>query len=156
MSDILVQFVGAGDAFGSGGRFQTCIALSVDNGRRRTLLDCGASSLIAMKRLNIDPVSVDAIILTHLHGDHFGGIPFVVLDAQFARRERPLLIVGPPGTADRVRAAMEIFFPGSVAVQRGFALQFLEIPERTETVVGPFTVTAYAVVHASGAPSYAV
>ena len=74
---IEVQFLGSGDAFGSGGRFQTCVLLSSADGQ--LLLDCGASSLIAMKRLGIDPSTIEAVVLTHLHGDHFAGIPFLIL-----------------------------------------------------------------------------
>ncbi len=54
------------------------------------LLDCGASSLVALKRLGLAPASIDVVVISHLHGDHFGGIPFLVLDQQFARRERPV------------------------------------------------------------------
>ena len=111
MVAVTIQFCGSGDAFGSGGRFQTCI--SVRSGVSHVLLDCGASSLIAMKRLGIDPASVDAVIVTHLHGDHFGGIPFLVLDAQCGHRNRPLLVAGPPGTRVRVLQAMEVLFPSS-------------------------------------------
>src|SRR5919204_495218 len=108
-------FLGSGDAFGSGGRLQACI--SVRSEQAHVLLDCGASSLVAMKRLGVEPNSVDAVVLTHLHGDHFGGIPFLVLDGQFSRRERPLLVAGPPGTRERVVQAMEVLFPGSSGVE---------------------------------------
>ena len=114
-----LRFLGSGDAFGSGGRFQTCLYLEGPGGR--VLLDCGATALVAMKRAGIDPASVGWIILTHLHGDHFGGVPFVVLDGQFARRETPLVVAGPPGTPERVTAAMEVLFPGSSRVTRRFA-----------------------------------
>src|SRR5439155_21752622 len=119
-------------------------------------LGCGATSLVALKRQGIEPNAVDAILLSHLHGDHFGGLPFLVLDAQFRRRERPLVVVGPPGTQERVLRAMEVFFPGSSGVERRFALRFLELAERAETAVGAATVTAYAVAHPSGAPAYAL
>ena len=46
---VTLQFVGSGDAFGSDGRFQACISLSWDE--HHVLLDCGASSLIALKRV---------------------------------------------------------------------------------------------------------
>ncbi len=100
---MIVRFLGSGDIVGSGGRFQACI--SVQTAASHILLDCGTSSLIAMRRLELDPGTVDTIVLTHLHGDHFGGIPFFVLDAQFSRRNRPLTVAGPPGTEARVRAA---------------------------------------------------
>ncbi|MBI2544488.1 MAG: MBL fold metallo-hydrolase, partial [Candidatus Rokubacteria bacterium] len=111
-----LQFLGSGDAFGSGGRFQTCLLVRGEGGA--LLIDCGASSLIAMKRAGVDPGEIGWVLLTHLHGDHFGGVPFMVLDAQFSRRTRPLVIAGPPGTRARVEAAMEVFFPNSTRVAR--------------------------------------
>lgn len=149
---LTVQFVGSGDAFGSGGRFQACISLRWTHSH--VLLDCGATSLVALKRLGLAPSSIDAVVISHLHGDHFGGIPFLVLDQQFARRERPLLVAGPPGLRERVLQAMEVLFPGSAQVQRRFELRLLELPERSPSRVGPVEVTAVPVVHASGAPAY--
>ena len=149
---LTVQFIGSGDAFGSGGRFQACISLR--SAQMHVLLDCGASSLIALKRLELAPTSIDAVIVSHLHGDHFGGIPFLVLDQQFARRHHPLLIAGPPGVRERVLQAMEILFPGSSGVERQFELRFVELVERVPTSLGAAVVTAYELVHASGAPAY--
>ncbi len=149
-----VRFLGSGDAFGSGGRFQTCILVESDG--FRCLLDCGASSLIALKRAGVDASDIDVILISHLHGDHFGGIPFIVLDGQFSRRSRRLLVAGPPGIADRAAQGMEIFFPGSSHAQRRFATEFLELPEGTPTAVGPLRVIPYEVVHACGSPPYAL
>ena len=154
MSQVEILFLGSGDAFGSGGRFQTCFHVRAE--ATQFLIDCGASSLIAMKRFGVDPSSLDIILLSHLHGDHFGGLPFLILDAQFSRRTRPLVIAGPPGVEARVRDAMEVLFPGSSAVQRKFIVQFAELAERSETVLGPLSVIPYRVVHPSGAPSFAL
>ncbi len=91
-----LQFIGSGDAFGSGGRFNTCFHLT--GARTNALIDCGASSLIALKKAGVDRNAIGAILVTHFHADHFGGIPFFVLDAQLvAKRTNPLLIAGPPG-----------------------------------------------------------
>ena len=149
---ITVQFVGSGDAFGSGGRFQSCISLRWADAH--VLLDCGASSLVALKRLGLEPSSIDAVVISHLHGDHFGGIPFLVLDQQFGRRERPLLVAGPPGLGERIVQAMDVLFPGSARVQRRFDLRLVELPERRAVQVGPVEVTGVPVVHASGAQAY--
>lgn len=147
-----MQFVGSGDAFGSGGRLQTCISLRVPG--HHALLDCGASSLIGLKRLNLDPNSVDTVFATHVHGDHFGGIPFLVLDGQFAGRLRPLRVVGPPGTRAHLRQAMEAAFPGSASVKRRFELDVIELAERVPVRAEPFVVTGYPGVHS--APNHAL
>ena len=149
-----VRFLGSGDAFGSGGRFQTCI--HVESGASQLLLDCGASSLIAMRRFGVDPQAIDTVILSHLHGDHFGGVPFLVLDGQFKRRTRPLLVAGPPGVEKRVREAMEMFFPGSTRIERKFETRFVELADRVAVEAGPVHVTGYEVSHASGAPPFAL
>jgi ribonuclease BN (tRNA processing enzyme) len=148
---VTVQFVGAGDAFGTGGYLQACISVRWPAGH--VLLDCGATSLIGLKRLGVDPGSVDAVLVSHLHGDHFGGLPFLILDQQFARRERPLLVAGPAGLGDRLHAAMEVLFPGSSGVQRRFALEVHELEPASESQVGPAMVTPHIVDHASGAPA---
>jgi ribonuclease BN (tRNA processing enzyme) len=151
---VKVRFLGSGDAFGSGGRFQTCI--HVESGASQLLLDCGASSLIAMRRFGVDPQAIDTVLLSHLHGDHFGGVPFLILDGQFKRRTRPLLVAGPPGVEKRMRDAMEVFFPGSTRIERKFETRFVELADRVAVEVGPVHVTGYEVSHASGAPPFAL
>jgi ribonuclease BN (tRNA processing enzyme) len=146
---------GSGDPLGSGGRLQTCF--HVDAPSATFLIDCGASALPGLKTLGIDPNGVETVLLTHLHGDHFGGLPFLVLDAQHrADRTAPLRIVGPPGVAERVRAAMEVFFPGLPDVEQSFDLSFAEFDDGEPTAVGPLRVTPHEVVHPSGAPSFAL
>ena len=121
------------------------------------LIDCGTSSLVAMKRFGVETFVIDTILLSHLHGDHFGGLPFFVLDAQFvSRRKKPLVVAGPPGLEDRINEAMEVLYPGSSQQQRDFALKFVELEEDAATRIEPLTVTPYPVIHPSGAPSYAL
>jgi ribonuclease BN (tRNA processing enzyme) len=155
MSEVKIRFLGTGDAFGSGGRLQACI--HVEAGSMSFLLDCGASALYAMKRLGVPPSTIDAIFLTHLHGDHFGGIPFFLLEAQLvSKREKPLVILGPPTTADRVRKTMEAFFPGSTGMNFRFPAEYVEFADRQVAEWREVRVTPFQVVHGSGAPPYAL
>ena len=150
-----IRFVGSGDAFGSGGRFQTCIRLQARGSV--ALVDCGATSLTAMKFQGLDPGDVDAVVITHLHGDHFGGLPFLVLDGQFTRRTRPLTVLGPAGTGARLESAMEALFPGSSTARRRFELRVVELDGAgRERISGPLAVTSWAVDHPSGAPALAI
>jgi ribonuclease BN (tRNA processing enzyme) len=147
-------FLGSGDAFGSGGRFNTCFYVKDRAGA--FLVDCGASAMIAIRKFKIDPNTVRAIFISHLHGDHFGGLPFFILDAQLvSHRMTPLTIAGPSGLRDRLTAAMETFFPGSTELDRSFALDIQELePQRAHKVEG-IRVRPYVVKHASGAPPFA-
>lgn len=127
-SGLSVTFVGSGDAFGSGGRYQTCMAVRTeDAGAGLVLVDCGATSLTALKLAGLDPGEVSTVVVSHLHGDHFGGLPFLVLDGQFSRRARPLRVLGPPGLRDRLTTAMETLFPGSSSVERRFVVDVVEL-----------------------------
>src|SRR5208337_4730398 len=79
-----LTIAGCGDAFGSGGRFHSSYLLETSKGR--LLLDCGANSPLALKRAGITISSIDAIVVSHCHGDHFGGLPFLFLDKMFMER----------------------------------------------------------------------
>jgi ribonuclease BN (tRNA processing enzyme) len=154
---VTVTFAGSGDAFGSGGRYQACIHLRGHSGDvAPVLLDCGATSLPALRRSGLDPGEIAAVFVSHLHGDHFGGLPFLILDGQFTRRTRPLAVAGPPGTDRRLTEAMECLFPGSSTVARRFPVEVTELePGRTYTVAG-VQVTAWLADHLSGAPALAL
>lgn len=150
-----LTIVGSGDAFGSGGRGNTCFWL--ETAAATLCVDFGASAPSAVKALRLDPNALDGIVLSHLHGDHFGGLPFLLLDYQFAlRRERPFTIAGPPGTRARVDTLLEAFFPKSTGSNWKFAWAVQEIPVGVETEVLGHRVLTAEVVHQSGAPSTAL
>ncbi len=155
MKQVSVQFLGSGDNFGSGGRFQTCIYVQTENGR--FLIDMGASSLIAMKRFGVETAEIDFILLSHLHGDHFGGLPFFILESQvISRRKRPIVVAGSPSLETRVINTMEALFPGSSHTKRDFSLEFIEYSDKETTTMGLIAVTPYPVIHPSGAQAYAL
>jgi ribonuclease BN (tRNA processing enzyme) len=150
-----IQILGSGDAFGSGGRFNTCFHVEARDGA--FLIDCGTSAMIALRRFGLDPNAIRTVFVSHLHGDHFGGLPFLILDAQlYSRRETPLTIAGPPGLETRLMQAMEVFFPGSSGVRRRFDTEIVELEAGTPKVVGGVTVTPFEVSHPCGAPPFAL
>lgn len=146
---VTLQTIGNGDAFGSGGHFQTCFY--VHSNRYHFLVDCGATSLVAMKRFQIPTASIDSILLTHLHGDHFGGIPFFLLDGHFiAQRAHPLSIIGPRGTQNKVYEAMTLFYPGVDIDKFSYPVQFVEYDGQETFSVGPLEIETFPVSHAEG------
>jgi ribonuclease BN (tRNA processing enzyme) len=146
-----LRFIGCGDALGSGGRANTCFHVTGNN--INFLIDCGASSLPALKRLDVVRDSIDLILITHFHGDHFGGLPFFLLDAQFTRRTRPLVIAGPQGIETRLAQLMEAMFEHSSKTKQRFDLSVVALNPEESRSFGGVKVTPYPVVHGeSGGP----
>jgi len=150
MGSVRLQFLGSGDAFASGGRFQACLHL--DGGGDPLLIDCGATSLVALKRAGIDPSGIGWVALSHLHGDHFAGLPFLILDGQFGGRSKSIVIAGPDGARDRLERTFEALYPGASGAERVFDTLFLTLEDQATCEFGPAVITPFAVRHGSGAP----
>jgi ribonuclease BN (tRNA processing enzyme) len=143
---VQLTFIGCGDAFGSGGRLNTCFHVVGET--VNFLIDCGASSLIGLKARRVALNDIQAIFCTHFHADHFGGIPFFMLDAQFfSRRREPLTIVGPPGLPGWYNRVMETSFPGSSLTKPKFELSFVELEARQQASVAGVSVHAFQAHH---------
>jgi ribonuclease BN (tRNA processing enzyme) len=141
-----LQFVGCGDAFGSGGRFNTCFHLVGRN--INVLIDCGATSLVSMNRLAINRNEIGTIFLTHFHGDHVGGLPFFLLEANYVlKRDRALTIAGPPSLKSRYGEIMEVGFAGTKDLELGFPLLLKELEIGKQNDVGGVRVTPFHVKH---------
>ena len=119
-----IVFIGTGDAFGSGGRRNS--AILVRSPGHTLMLDCGPTTLLGLKDLGIDPREIDAIALSHFHGDHASGVPFMLLDYLYeSKRERPLDIFGPEGTRERVER-MTCVFGYDTGLERPYELRYCE------------------------------
>jgi len=141
-----LQFVGCGDAFGSGGRFNTCFHLV---GRDiNALIDCGATSLVAMNELAISRNDIDTIFISHFHADHVAGLPFFILEAHYLlKRQRPLTIAGPVGLKARYAQLLELMFPGAKTIELQFPLTLREIGIGDRIEIGHLGATAFHVQH---------
>jgi ribonuclease BN (tRNA processing enzyme) len=150
-----LTIIGCGDAFGSGGRFQSCYLLDTSQGR--IMVDCGANAPLALKRAGVAIASIDAIAISHCHGDHFGGLPFLFIERMFIERgPKPMEILGPPGIARRTTELFEAMYPSLSTAQRDFEIRYRELePGKTSAWRG-VPISAYEVVHYSGSPSLAL
>jgi ribonuclease BN (tRNA processing enzyme) len=149
MSELLrISCVGTGDAFGSGGRLNSCFHLAA--GGEQLLLDCGCSSLIGLQQCGIDPAGIETIVISHLHGDHFGGIPFLLLEAKYvSQRRQPLTLLGPKGLQQQVEAALEALYPGTSAGGFAFPLIYRQLDPAKTLGAGGFSIDCCRVKHGS-------
>jgi ribonuclease BN (tRNA processing enzyme) len=141
-----IHVLGCSDAFSSGGRLFP--SFYVETGTFRFLLDCGPTAVLGMKRAGIDPDSLDAVLLSHFHGDHYAGLPFLEIELDILHnRKRPLTVGGPKGVAEKVRAISSDAYPSEDAGQR-IDYHFIEWEDDQPVDIGPLRVEAVPVVHA--------
>lgn len=146
MSSARVTFLGTGDAFSAGGHFHAAYLLEGDGAT--ALLDCGATSLTAIKRLGLDAGRIDTVVLSHLHGDHFAGLPYLFLEFKYLQdRVRPLRIAGPPGTADRVQQLFSATYRELAREPLPFPVEFVELRPNVPAEIGPLRIHPFRVPH---------
>jgi len=148
MSLVQLKVIGCGDAFGSGGRLNTCFY--VKTASSRFLIDCGASTLPALKHHRISVDHIDAIMISHFHGDHYGGVPVLLLDAAISGRTKKLQIISPPGGEQRISALLDLLYPGTPVLEK-LHVEFLEYADDKMLKTAHFSVLAFPVIHSEKA-----
>jgi ribonuclease BN (tRNA processing enzyme) len=141
-----IHFLGAGDAFSAGGRFQAGYLVQRESGA--LLLDCGATALTALKRRGIDASVIDTILLSHLHGDHFAGLPYLFLEYAYERpRRRALQIAGPRGTEERVTALWHASYRELARNPLPFPITFCELEPSVPAMLDNVRIEPFRVPH---------
>lgn len=147
-----VTFLGTGDAFSAGGRHLA--AYLVQHPQGAVLLDCGPTILASLNRHGLSAEPIDAILLTHFHGDHTAGLPFLFLHYLYIEpRTRVLTIIGPPQVESRVMAIFRAMYADTASEPLPFALEFIELKPREQVMVGGVKIDAFRTVHQEDPPS---
>lgn len=141
---ITLTVIGCGDAVASGGIRNTCFCVQAPSGG--FLIDCGASAVPGLKQHNIKLDDINTILLTHFHGDHYGGVPFLLLEAAIYGRVKPLTIAAPAGAKDKIAQLLHLLYPGTQVLEK-LDVRFIEYMT-TETIsMNKITLKAFKVIH---------
>lgn len=152
---VKLTIIGCGDAFCAGGRLQSAYLLEA--GGEPLLVDCGMTTLMGLERMGISLDSIPRIVISHLHGDHFGGLVMCLMHAALVtRRTTPIDVYGPPGTEARTMATMELLYPGMAAKLGSLQVRYHDVHAGQALQLGKTKMIAFTVDHPSGAPSYAL
>jgi ribonuclease BN (tRNA processing enzyme) len=138
--------LGAGDAFASGGRMQASYVLRSKSAN--VLIDAGPTLLAGLKRAAIKPGALDLILVTHLHGDHFAGLPFLFLEYLYeSPAPRRLTIAGPRNLENRVWALFRLMFPKSPGERLARKIRFVTLKPATRSRFGAVSVECIRTPH---------
>ena len=141
-----VRFLGTGDAFSGGGRAQSAVLIEDQGGR--WLLECGPTTPYRLKREGIDPSTIEMVAVSHLHGDHFGGLPFLLLGAREEEgRKSALHLVGPPTLKSRIKDLLLGLYPETNPDDWPFPLEHHALKPGQSLVVLGRTIRAFAAHH---------
>jgi ribonuclease BN (tRNA processing enzyme) len=140
-----LAFLGSGNAFAPG----RCWSGFLLNGRY--LFDAPPTALLSLKRLGVDLSSIDTVLLTHFHADHFFGLPFLLLEYSYqTQRHSDLTIVGPPGVQERVERLVELGYPNLLSRDSGYRRRYIEVQDGAEEVVNGLHFNSVEVIHGTG------
>lgn len=140
--------LGSADAFCSGGNPQSAYLL--ETGVSTVMVDCAPTSLLSLKQRRFDTAQLDAVIISHFHGDHFGGTPFLLLEYMWERaRDRPFIVAGPIGIEDRVWQLFRALYRDVTPERLPFDLEFRELHPEEPAVIAGLDVLPVRVPHQS-------
>jgi ribonuclease Z len=140
-------FLGTGGSAPTARRSTACLLARV--GGDRILFDCGEGSQRQMQR-STGLVQVDSIFITHLHADHYLGVPGLLKTYDLNDRDRPLRIFGPPGLIDLFSALRRVF--GRV----GYDVDIVELESGEGVRHDSYDVRPFEVEHRTRAYGYAL
>lgn len=140
MSGLELRFIGTGNAFAPGG---LCWNGFLANGRY--LFEAPPQALQALNALSLDANDLDAVVLSHHHGDHFLGLPFLILQWKYSGRTRPVRIIGPLGTEALAKEVGQKVYPG--LFEGGAEIEWEELPPGTSSRLGGLQLEALPVEH---------
>src|SRR6185295_1186614 len=119
-----------------------------ETGRSTFLVDCGPTILYALKRRGFDTSRLDFVIVSHLHGDHFGGLPFLLLEYMYERpRTRPFVVVGPPGIEERLWALFRALYSDVHKHKLPYELRVVELVPEAATTIADVRILPVQVPH---------
>ena len=121
-----LDLLGSGNAFLPSGRHHSFLCID-----QHMIIDIPPTALASLRRAKISPADIDFIFVTHVHGDHVFGFPFLLLERKYiSDREgiRPLTVAGEKGVQERLRTLCELAYPGSLTEQLD-RINWVDCPE---------------------------
>lgn len=146
-ADITLTFLGTGSAVPPLNRQQACMALR--HGFGLIIFDCGEGAQYALRKNQISTTKELIVCITHLHSDHFLGLPGLLASFELLNREDGITILGPKHVAQLVQNLMIANF-----VKTTYQISVVEL-EPGELFSGHgFTIQAIKAIHEANALSY--
>src|SRR3990170_741058 len=140
-----LTFLGSGNAFAQGGRYWS--SFLADN---RYLFDAPPTLLPHLKRLEIPLTGIEVVFISHFHGDHFMGLPFLFLEYVYLTQRRDdLFIVGPPGVEQKIEEFAAQCYQ-EVTRDAGYRRRYVDAQPGADQFVNEIGFQAFPMNHVLG------
>jgi ribonuclease Z len=106
-----LTFLGTAPGYPAANKNHT--GLLLDTGTKKILIDAGEPGARTLLEIGVDPADLDAIVVTHGHSDHTGGLPMIIQAAWIIGRKAPLPIFLPAELIDPLRNWLNASYIGS-------------------------------------------
>lgn len=151
--EYFLQVIGSGDAFNHGNKLHTSFYYHTPS--HNFLIDCGATTLLGLRQNEISTEEIDTIIITHLHGDHFAGLPFLLLEMhKICSRSKPLQVILPAGGKQKLEELFWLLYPGAEDTLQEIPINFVTTNRAIE--LNEFKISAVEVVHTPHLECYGI
>jgi ribonuclease Z len=137
-----LTFLGTSSGAPTRQRNVSATAIQPERGRQWVLVDCGEATQHQLLRTRLSPLQLQAILITHVHGDHCYGLPGLLASCQLNGRTAPLTLVGPAAVWRYLQAVIE-----HTELRIDYPLEFVEVSRTLELERGGFSIMATELSH---------
>ena len=137
-----ITFLGSGNAFAAEGRYWSSFLVD-----KKYLFDAPPTLLPHLKQLEVPLTGIEVIFLSHHHGDHFMGVPFLFLEYMYmTERTNDLYVVGPPGVQEWIEDFADRCYP-NIARDAGYRRIYIDANPSQEQKAGPVSFWSVPMCH---------
>ena len=139
---MLLTLLGTSSGAPTRQRNVSATAVQPERGRHWVLVDCGEATQHQLLHTRLSPLQLQAILITHVHGDHCYGLPGLLASCQLNGRTAPLTLVGPMAVWRYLQAVIE-----HTELRIDYPLEFVEVTDALRLERGGFVITAAELSH---------
>lgn len=144
---MIIKTLGTGNAFNQESRLNSSYLVELNG--KNILMDCGFTVPFSLQQQNISFSSIDYLLITHYHGDHFAGLSALILGLKYVYpQDKKLTIIGPNNPKAKVEELLKLLYPGNEKIINELNIDFISVPkEGGNVLIDDLEIDVHQMVH---------